>query len=449
MIQKVQNLEAYPYTAVVTVISTFPNGVSAYGTGALVGQNDILTATHVIYDPTRGGWATDLRLVLGGHYNGQTGLFEGGFETYLPSTTRWQVEGWPVETYAVGSVSDMYESEVPFDVAVIGVDVPIGDSAGWFALNAGYDTPQWAYQIGYPLGSAGMMLGQALIKKHPSEEMYNAFATDGSDMMRPGSSGGPLFVYEDGVATLIGVKSAGDETLSSWADIGHLYSDLLEMIDRNDHLIAGNQGGEVSEPDAPVIDQPALTESQASMKARDQRWRALDEFVEKAGTKNADILRADNLDSLLNGLNGNDTLAGGAGNDRLDGGKGKDILQGGLGLDVLIGGAGRDLYRLSAGDMEVGGRDLVVDGKGSQIHLGSAMLDQLLLNGVALSDLTRKQFLGSQIDAQNSVAWSDHILRIDLNGDGAFDHLEDFSIDVVGVVSRVAFDAKADLLLLA
>jgi Ca2+-binding RTX toxin-like protein len=48
------------------------------------------------------------------------------------------------------------------------------------------------------------------------------------------------------------------------------------------------------------------------------------------------------VDAILRGGKGNDTLIGGAGNDLLEGGRGDDTLTGGDGVDQLLGGRGVD-----------------------------------------------------------------------------------------------------------
>jgi len=69
------------------------------------------------------------------------------------------------------------------------------------------------------------------------------------------------------------------------------------------------------------------------------------------------------LDNVITGLGGNDTLdgawgndelRGGGGNDLLFGGYGDDLLVGGAGADVLVGGDGYDVFRISSGESGTG-----------------------------------------------------------------------------------------------
>jgi len=65
------------------------------------------------------------------------------------------------------------------------------------------------------------------------------------------------------------------------------------------------------------------------------------------GGNGDDNLLGGNGNDLLEGGNGRDWLRGGNGNDILHGGTGDDTLEGGLGNNVLEGGEGNDTYRLS------------------------------------------------------------------------------------------------------
>ena len=236
MLKEIQTLNDYPYNAVVHLEVSFPAGSIYRGTGALVGRNDVLTATHMLYNPDYGGWATGIDFYFGADYNAREDRYESG--TLLnQGNYRWEANAWPGGVYQDDDTQGMTLSEVQSDVALIGLDIPVGDDRGWFALSPGYDRPQWAYQIGYPDGSTGMMLGRALINKESGYEVYSGYYRQGTDIMGKGSSGGPLFVYENGVPTIIGVKSAGTDTSSFWADIGLHYHELTQLIAGNDGML--------------------------------------------------------------------------------------------------------------------------------------------------------------------------------------------------------------------
>lgn len=275
MSMEIRSLGSYPYSAIIHLRVTFPDGSMAQGTGAMVGRNDILTATHVIYDPDRGGWASNLDITVGVDYNSNRASYESQSLVNLDSFS-WVANAWPQQVFAYGDNDTMNWNESQYDVALIGLSKAIGEQVGWFGLASGYNQPQWAYQIGYPSGSTGMMSGEAWIEPGDYQFVYNAYASNGSDMMGPGSSGGPLYVYQNESPHIIGVKSASDASISTWADIGLLYERLIELKSENDYLLA-----DLAQPTPPT--------------------RIL-------GTQAADICHATPSSELVDGLEGLDVL---------------------------------------------------------------------------------------------------------------------------------------------
>lgn len=109
-------------------------------------------------------------------------------------------------------------------------------------------------------------------------------------------------------------------------------------------------------------------------------------FVIKTGsdsTITGDVLNGDaTFDSVLYGLNGNDTVNGGAGDDNLFGQGGNDSLTGNGGNDTLVGGAGTDLIYGGAGNDVI--RHTLGDGNG--VIDGGADTDTLQVYGSASDD---------------------------------------------------------------
>ncbi|MCK9513410.1 MAG: DUF4214 domain-containing protein [Pigmentiphaga sp.] len=246
MASEIHYREQYPYYAVTLLQVTFPDGTTITGTGSVVGRNDILTATHVIYSADNGGWATSVAIYAGADYNGRLGRFDHQGHLDLGSYS-YTIDAWPDQVYADRPYDLLGNAESQYDVALIGLSEPIGDLlGGWFGLASGYDHGVWASQLGYPREGTGMMLGEAWVTSHSQYGVYEANLGSGSDILGPGSSGGPLYVYEDGLPYIIGVKSAGSDTVSVWADIGFLYDQLVRLIAENDSLLA--DGGAPSPP---------------------------------------------------------------------------------------------------------------------------------------------------------------------------------------------------------
>ncbi|MCQ4322418.1 DUF4214 domain-containing protein [Stutzerimonas stutzeri] len=234
--QEVTELSVYPYRAVAHLYVTFPDGSAALGTGALVGRNDLLTATHVLYDPDAGGWATDIRIALGVDYNTSSYRYESASLIDLEGV-RWSALGFPAETFQDSNNDTLTLVESQADVALIGLSQAVGDQLGYFDLAPGYDTTQLAYQIGYPEGSTGMMYGALLVQSLSRYEVYQATQGGANELMGPGSSGGPLFVFDNEVPTIIGVRSSYSATEAYWADVGYTYEQLVAAISANDELL--------------------------------------------------------------------------------------------------------------------------------------------------------------------------------------------------------------------
>lgn len=249
--KEIHTLNEYPYRSVVMLVVTYPDGSQARGSGALVGRNDILTGTHVLYSPDKGGWASSISLYAGVDYNSRTNQFESPPQIRLDAFA-WEARGWPNQVFEDGSHSTLTWDEAQYDVALLGLSVAIGDQLGWFGMAAGYDWPQWAYQLGYPAEGTGMMYGDAWIERASHYGVYNA-RSPLSDIMGNGSSGGPLYVYDNGSPYIIGVKTSGSSTESTWADIGFVFDQLMSFIDTNDHLL-----GDIPAPLEPFTPEEAL-----------------------------------------------------------------------------------------------------------------------------------------------------------------------------------------------
>lgn len=71
------------------------------------------------------------------------------------------------------------------------------------------------------------------------------------------------------------------------------------------------------------------------------------------------------------GQKGNDRIFGAAGNDLIKGGKGADYIEGGEGNDRLLGGAGDDIITGDSGSTAVGGRNVIIGGRGNDELYGN------------------------------------------------------------------------------
>jgi len=117
--QLVHDASAFPWNAVVLIRVTFPDGSLISGSGAIVGENDILTASHVVYSAEHGGAATEIKLYPG--FDDASGLDE-----YLTGRYVFDYFELPEQCTTATRVNDY---------ALIGVETRFHS---WFGLSSGY-----------------------------------------------------------------------------------------------------------------------------------------------------------------------------------------------------------------------------------------------------------------------------------------------------------------------
>lgn len=393
MTTEVQNRTDYPYAAIVLLIVTFPNGTRVAGTGTVVGVNDILSATHMLYSPDNGGWASNVEVFPGADFNGMTGRIEDT-PINLGSYT-WQMTGWPTQAFSDGSDATFSGYESQYDVAVLGLSTPLGTQTGWYGIAAGYDNAQWANVLGYSTDATGMMSGKAWVMRDTTSSLYLATSSTGSDLLSYGSSGGPLYISgQDGKPYVIGVKSAGTSSSNVWADVGMLYDHIVAEIDRNDVFLSSPYlSRPVADQDATVGYTFAMTLASGTFKhggsnaltysakltngASLPSWLQFDSTTMTfSGTPSSADSTALHIRITATGNNGTSAsddfqlsvgafgmkVTGTAQNDLLLAGTGNDYVDGGAGIDTLTLSGLRSNYRITVTESTTAVKDLTSSG---------------------------------------------------------------------------------------
>ncbi|MEK9596166.1 MAG: hypothetical protein VW057_09410 [Rhodospirillaceae bacterium] len=107
----------FPYTAVVYLEATFADGTLSGGTGVVVGQNDILTASHVVFNAGRGGAAVEVTAYPGRNGGSKPfGRFKAASIDYLDSDKFSDLLLTPQETAS--------------DIAILGFNEDIRSQTG-------------------------------------------------------------------------------------------------------------------------------------------------------------------------------------------------------------------------------------------------------------------------------------------------------------------------------
>lgn len=183
----------FPFSAIVKLDVTFPDGARGWGTGALIGPNKIVTAEHVVFSERHGGHAS-IR-VLPGYDNGSTICHE---------TT--------VASFVHGAHQGCH-SGAKCDVAVLTTQDSIGCNTGWFGFKQ-FDDANLSdvFIAGYP---EDLNDGEKLNFVHTSAtHAYSSYHNilEYSEWTAEGMSGGPIFTPDFYV---VGIHTNGGSTANS------------------------------------------------------------------------------------------------------------------------------------------------------------------------------------------------------------------------------------------
>ncbi|WP_420473117.1 DUF4214 domain-containing protein [Noviherbaspirillum sp. ST9] len=391
MVTEVQNRTAYPYSAIVLLVVTFPDGTKAAGTGTVVGVNDVLTATHMLYSPGNGGWASKVDVYPGADFNGTTSKIED--TPYTLGSYTVEMKGWPTQAFANGDHNTFSANESQYDVAILGLSTPLGTQTGWYGLASGYDNAQWANVLGYSSDATGMMSGKVYVIRDTSASLYLTTGGATTDLLGHGSSGGPLYVMgQDGKPLVIGVKSAGTTTSNVWADVGLLYDQLTAEIGRNDVLLTApyvtrpvaDQDATVGRAFALTLASDTFTKGGASTTLSYSAsltsgsalpaWLHFDAATRTfSGTPSQSDLSTFGVRVVATSSNGSSAsdnfvisvgafgsaVTGNAQNDLLRSGTGNDVIDGGQGIDTLALDGARSRYQVTVANNAAIVKDLI------------------------------------------------------------------------------------------
>lgn len=207
-----------PFSAIVSVKSTFPDGTRTAGSGAMIGPDDVLTAAHCVYSSDYGGWADTVSVRPALTPSGTP--FGWSFAENLITTTGWiDYDRWNL-SYALN-----------YDYAYIDLDTNVGFDTGWFDIASGGAVGDTVETLGYPgdHGSSQMVYASGTIDRISG----NVFTFYDDLDATPGQSGSPV-TYTDpftGDIDIVGVVSHERYWPVDENGVLRLTSDMVNQID--------------------------------------------------------------------------------------------------------------------------------------------------------------------------------------------------------------------------
>lgn len=280
-----------PYSSICYIQVVWPDGSASRASGVVVGYNDVLTALHVVYEASRGGWATSISITPAADtwpWSRPYGDFTN-VGTVVGRAANWDLNGDGLLTQA----------ESAGDIALIGMKSRIGDVTGWLPVSQ-QPNDFFGLMAGYPASGSGMMAEQVYADASSTYGVYNL-----SESLGAGASGGPLLQTVNGVTTVVGVLSSGNasDTASTYAGLftAGTWDWLQAAMAANDGWLGNSLPNSVVTP---------------------------------TGT-------------IYTGSSGNENWTGGSGWDTFTGNAGNDTIDGGVGIDKSVYAGNRSAYAVS------------------------------------------------------------------------------------------------------
>jgi V8-like Glu-specific endopeptidase len=190
------NSAAVPWSTVVLVEAIFPNGLKEYGSGVMIGRNDVATAAHVVYRPQDGGYAQSVSVT----------------PAYNPATDSGPYGSWPallnpafVRNPWLGSSGTLRSDGLiqngnggegfvgsELDFALLTLRNSLGDRTGWMLLDprVHQGDSSTLYETGYTQHYGFQMTNDLANARFSS---IDSFIDITNFETWPGNSGGPLW----------------------------------------------------------------------------------------------------------------------------------------------------------------------------------------------------------------------------------------------------------------
>ncbi|MBK3803294.1 trypsin-like serine protease [Azospirillum brasilense] len=217
----------YPWQSIVFITSTYANGEVHTGSGVMVGPNDVLTASHVVYDSTTGQSPIEITVTPAFDPSPFTAPFGSVDAVSWHYNANFDPNG---DGLIVSGNGGAGLEGVELDYALLDLGVALGYETGWMEIDPTFVSGS-VNLTGFPdLYGNNMMNDMGWVVDNPFDDFIDISGLE----VHPGNSGGPVWYEENGVGHVVGIVSTGVAA----HDVIASYGTLLDWIADNDRLIA-------------------------------------------------------------------------------------------------------------------------------------------------------------------------------------------------------------------
>lgn len=207
---RVSPTTSFPWISICKIYAQFSSSNIYTGSGAMIDEQHVLTAAHVIYSEKDGGWATGVLVIPGMDNGAETSIGSAG------ASDLYTCLGWA-----------LYETPEN-DFAVIKLDKQLGKETGYMDLySTEEDDPAYTGTIntaGYPGElDQGLNMYRTAGTGYETDDYFHYYFLD----VTGGQSGSPVWVYDGQDRYIISVISYGSTNLNLGPRLNKKNSELI------------------------------------------------------------------------------------------------------------------------------------------------------------------------------------------------------------------------------